>query len=258
MFESEFTTIQHAGKWTPEQAITNIDLRKKLKPRIVAGDREVEFYVAKNPLPNNVTPLYMDDDRSTIIGLKMSQAEAMAIDNGANWSVEINRDLRIPALVSLTKAAYLTLFSMFGYRYALTTAAHFIGRSTLGAFFLSHRNSPRSEVLQAAGTYFRRFSHLVRPVQGASACQGTLSDILVSACWSDSGVLWGTIVYVKTGDLINAVLLPASDHLEALALYLDFLRNDCTRLTTSLARWTPERQEWSLSPSRAEMNWPKE
>jgi hypothetical protein len=36
---------------------------------------------------------------------------------GQKWEIEISKDVRIPALVSLIKAAHLTFFEMLGYRF---------------------------------------------------------------------------------------------------------------------------------------------
>jgi hypothetical protein len=57
---------------------------------------------------------------------------------GKHWEIEISRDVRIPMMVSVIKAAHLTLFEMLGYRYALSLAGYFVGRQILGEFYLQN------------------------------------------------------------------------------------------------------------------------
>jgi hypothetical protein len=57
------------------------------------------------------------------------------IVNQSDWNIETKKDLRIPTFVSLIKAAHLSMFSLFGYRYALTYAGRFIGEDILGKFY---------------------------------------------------------------------------------------------------------------------------
>ena len=65
--------------------------------------------------------------------LKMHPADLQAAAS-KKWRIAIERDYRLPALVSMIKAAYLTLFSMLGYRYALSAAGLEVGHSILGRF----------------------------------------------------------------------------------------------------------------------------
>ena len=63
----------------------------------------------------------------------MHPTEVIA-SKGKRWEVEISRDVRVPMLVSVIKAAHLTLFAMHGYNYALSSSGIFVGQQILGEF----------------------------------------------------------------------------------------------------------------------------
>ena len=75
--------------------------------------------------------------------------------------------------------------------------------------------------------FFRPYQHMVRPMPvGSTTMDGTLTDGLVDLCASASGEPWGLIIFVKTGEQRNAVLLPYPERTESQAIYLEFLKND--------------------------------
>jgi len=88
----------------------------------------------------------------------------MLSTNDQDWQISVEKDLRLPALVSLLKAAHLTLFEMLRYRYVLSAVGHFMGQSILGKFFLQNEGLAKQAVIANAYGHFREFMNLVRPV----------------------------------------------------------------------------------------------
>jgi hypothetical protein len=258
-FEADFTVIQHARGNHAAQLLTDRELRKKLGPKILVDGREVGYFLAQEEVPEHFTKLIIEGDIQAVIGLKMNRTEAVAAQE-SDWQVEISKDLRLPALASLIKAAYLTNFSLFGYRYALSAAGHFVGRQILGEFFLQNRHRPRTEIPNSAARFFREFGHMVRPVaENTINSQGTITDRVVIVCWASSGFPWATIVFVRTGDLIHAVMLPVSDHVESLPTFLGFMRNDNDSIATSVAKFVRgvDGSSWELARESKRTHWPK-
>src|SRR4029077_15106021 len=257
-FEAEFTVLQDFQRWQESDFITNSTLRRKLAPVILAGGKRVDFFVAQKEVPPEFTPVIVEGDVSALIGLKMDFGEALAVQE-AGWAVEVGKDLRLPALVSLIKAAYLTCLSLFSYRYVLSSAGRFVGWEILGRFFAQNYSRPKSMVLDTAANFFREYAHMVRPVEGNSfGFQGTISDRTVLACWSGSGFPWAIIVFIRTGSLLHAVMMPVFGHVEAVPTFLGFLSNSNDSIGVRVARLTNEdnRRFWEVGRD-SRMQWPK-
>ncbi len=258
-FDADFTVIQAAQGRHAAEVLTNKNLQKKLDPKLFVDGKEVDFFFAREEVPGHFTRLIVEGDLQATIGLKMNRAEALAAQEG-DWRVEFSKDLRVPALVSLIKAAYLTSFSLFGYRYVLSSAGHFVGRQILGEFFLQNRLRSKHDVLDSAAKFFREFGHMVRPVgKNTINLRGTISDRIVIVCWASSGFPWAVVVFVRTGELLHAVMLPVSDHLDSLPTFLDFMGDSNDSVATSVARYT-QRQEgnfWELARESKRTQWPK-
>ena len=97
------------------------------------------------------------------------------------WEIRTERDLRLPAFVSLLKAAKLSMLSMFGYRYALSDAGRFVGGDLRGNFYRanSHIQSKR-EVQENALKFFRPYRFIVQPLPiNSTSLAGTITDYIV-------------------------------------------------------------------------------
>jgi hypothetical protein len=133
------------------------------------------------------------------------------------WVIETQRDLRLPAFVSLIKAAHLSMFAMFGYHHVLADAGRLIGQDMPGGFYRMNANIHNKRVIQKnALEYFRPYRFFVQPIPiNTTSLEGTLTDGIVHLCAGSSGPPSGMIIYVKTGPITNAVLLPFPDNPES-------------------------------------------
>jgi hypothetical protein len=228
------------------------------RPRIYLGEQEISYFLSDGKRPPRGFQLVEFDVEGQIVLLNMkATVEQMQVDN---WSIETKKDLRLPAFVSLLKAAHLSMFSLFGYRYALSYAGRFVGEDVLGKFYRMNTDvQTKKEAQRRALPFFKPFRHMVRPIlHGSTAMEGTLSDGLVHLCASASGDPWGMIVFIRTGELRHAVLIPHQENAESLAIYLDFLKNDRELIHVMRGVYEPDAERWLFESDRRAVNWPKD
>ncbi len=255
-FEVDFLDIQYNENRSLGKTITDKALSRKLHPRILVDDKQVDYFVARGDIPSYFTPINFDSDGHTILlGLKMSPQKVLAT-KGRKWEIDISKDVRIPALVSLIKAAHLTLFEMLGYRYVLSAGGYFVGRSILGEFFRQNHDKLKSEVLKNAHPFFREFANMVRPIQSCSLdLQGTITDGLILVCGANSGSPWALIVFIKTSQSLHAVMIPMFDQVDRVAKFMDFLKDQNEYIDVAYCQY--EQSQWKISKKPIKLLWPK-
>jgi len=211
----------------PEDILVDRDLSKKLHPKIHMGGEVVQHFVAHGPVPSHFTEAFVDSPSgATRLGLKIHPDDARAAMS-KGCQIIIEKDVRLPALVSLLKAAHLTLFEMLGYRYALSAGGHFLGRTVLGDFFLRNRDLSKADVLIDAMSHFPEFANMMRPVLTTpSELQGTVSDRFLFVCRCETETPWALMVFIRTSDLLHAVLVPVLEAPSAAARFVTFLRGE--------------------------------
>ncbi|MHB1356671.1 MAG: hypothetical protein ACYCZF_11940 [Anaerolineae bacterium] len=257
IFEAEFVDILYKEGRTLSDAIIDKTLSKKLKPTILVDNTPVDFFVAKNEIPTNFTRMDLSIDGSSVqLGLKMPPEDVRAgLEH--NWEILVSKDVRIPALVSLIKAAHLTLFEMLGYSYAFSNSGYIVGREILGEFYLQNSDKTKSSALDSALPFFREFTHMVRPFQSAPAnFQGTITDKLCYVCKEKDDPPWAIIVFVKTSKSLHAVMIPIPNQLGSIAKFLRFLHDDNDLVEIALARL--ENDRWIISNRSSLLPWPKD
>jgi hypothetical protein len=255
-FEADFIAIQYTGRWSPGEVLTDRTLSKRFNPKIAVDGEPVDYFVAHGNIPKHFTWIEFDDGERTIqLGLKMLPEDVLAAA-GQKWEIEISKDVRVPVLVSLIKAAHLTLFEMLGYRYALSAGGYFVGRQILGEFFWQNYNKSKAEVLENAYSFFREFAHMVRPVQSCSLdLQGTITDGLLFICRGNDGSPWALIVFIKTSQSLHAVMIPIFDQPDAVAMFMGFLQNADDSVEANLCRF--EQDQWKINKQSSKLFWPK-
>ncbi len=255
-FESEFVLLQERGKHTLEEILADKTLSKKLKPKIVVGEQEVPYYRPTGPVPEHHTELFLEvEGRPKIpFALKLSQNEALAtLEQG--WGIKFDPDVRLAALVSLLKAAHLTMFALLGYVYALSAGGYFLGSNILGKFFLANRGKRKPAVLDYAKEYFSEFQNLVRPFAVAPpGLDGTISDGMLYLC-TDGSKPWGFIVLVRTGADMHGVLIPMIEDDTSAARYFSFLHAPPREFQAKLTKFAGD--HWEISPNYQTVNWPE-
>ena len=253
-FESDFVDIQYRERWTPNEVIGKRNLSRKFHPTVLKDGVPVEHYIPTGAVPQHFTEIqYGDPGNTARLALKMTPDDALSATT-SNWEIDIQKDLRLAALVSLIKSAHLTLFEILGYRYALSTGGHFVGRSILGDFFLKNSGLTKPKIKDKALEYFREFQHMVRPLL-MGQIQGTVTDRLVLICKADSGFHWAIVVFIRTSESLHAVLIPVLEQAEAAAHFLEFLRNQHERVEVVFASYQDE--EWRVDTDSRTITWPK-
>lgn len=255
-FEADFTTIQHNEDLDLGKTITDQRLSQAFRPKILVDDKPVEYFVARDRIPENFSQAVIEGEGDDLrIGIKLSPEEMLAAI-GKKWQIVVEKDIRVAALVSLIKAAHLTLFEMLGYRYVFSPAGHLVGRQILGEFFIQNRDKPKKDVQKNAYEFFREFVHMIRPVESSLLnLQGTVVDKQLLICKEDGGLAWAMIVFLKISESLHAVLMPALDHPFAAARFLTFLRDETDSIRAALGRFESDR--WSISTNSTKLYWPK-
>lgn len=257
-FESDFVDLKHRGRKIPD-LMADRGVAKRFKPQIMVEGRPVDYYArtGSGPVPAEHTPLILDGPHGRIpIVLKLTPEEVAAQTKG-RWGLSLERDLRIPALVSALKAAHLTLFDMLGYTYALSAGGHFLGHDVLGTFFLTHGGRPKAAVVEAARDHFREFVHLMRPMYGVTETfKGTVEEQAVWVCERGS-IKWGMVVMLRTGPgAVHAVLVPLLESPVAAGIFMKFLQSSTDEeITARLTYFRGDR--WEGAMETVTHHWPK-
>ena len=169
------------------------------------------------------------------------------------------KDLRLPALVSLLKAAHLSMVSLFGYRYVYSEAGKFVGQQLSGTFYKANTEiEDRLQIQENALAFFRPYRFMVAPLfKGSTNLSGSITDRVFELCAGSTHLAWGLIVYVKTGDLVSAVMLPVPDDPAAMEVFLGFLSNDREEIRLMIGQYHAEPGEWRVNPERRVVTWLK-
>lgn len=256
-FEDDFLAIQYRIEGqSPGQVLTDKTLSRRFRPTILVDGEPVDYFIADEGVPEHFTPLeYHSQGKSVQLGLKIPPQNAGAAV-GDKLEIEIAKDVRIPALVSLIKAAHLTLFDMLGYRYALSAGGHFVGRQILGEFFCRSHGKSKSEVGQDALVFFREFARMVRAVQASDLhLQGTITDGELLVCRATGGFAWGLVVFIRTSRQLHAVLIPVLDDPDAVPIFLGFLKDRQDSMHVYHCGF--RQRQWQIHGDARKLAWPK-
>lgn len=256
-FEADFTNFQYANK-SPVEMLTNKELHKKLKPEMLLNRNQVDYFIGKEKIPEQFTPItFGHDGRSVIIGLKIPR-NVVATSIGGKLEINVKKDIRIAAMVSLIKAAYLTAFEMLCYKYALSASGAYIGYQILGKFFRQNYNNKKTYICQNASSFFLEYVNMVRPIQSVGfSILGTITDKIILVCWGSSGNAWAIIVFIRTGKTLHSVMLPVFDNMNMISIYIDFMKNKNESIEVSFCRYEKEQDLWAINKKRTRITWPK-
>jgi hypothetical protein len=263
VFEADFITVVKSREKNLNELFLGGKPARGLRPVIRAGGEEIPFYSLKDgqePIETH-TLLELQGNSSGFMrfALKKTPAEVRSLQQ-MKWRSEISGDFRIAAFVSLLKAAYLTLFWKFGYKYALSTAGMSIGHHLLGRFFEENRGERTDEVREAAAEFFKPHLHMVRPVEfpGPNPPRGTIEDNRAFVWLGSSGRGLGIGVFVRTDDQLHCVLMPAYSDADSIGTYEEFRRNDSEEIWVREGEFNETKQAWDLEEQRVRVVWPKQ
>ena len=115
LFEADFLAIQEKDRHHADDVIADKDLVRQLNPKFVLDGEVVEHYYPKGDVPPaHSQTTWFTPEKNIQLALKRSP-EAMLNAKKGKWEIHVDKDIRLPALVSLLKAAQLTLFHLLGY-----------------------------------------------------------------------------------------------------------------------------------------------
>ena len=255
-FESDFVDlINYKENGSPDKALVDKSLGRRYAPRILVDDVTVGYYPASGDIPEDFTPVLFERNGKTILlGLKMHPNDVDHLSEH-EWALEVSRDVRLPALVSLIKSAHLTLFEILGYQYTRSSGGHFVGSDILGKFFIQSQGKRRAEVLEDARDYFGKYANMVRLIQESGyILRGTIDDGWLFVC-NDKGLPWAFVVIIKTSGLLHAVLIPILDRGESADVFQNFLRNSTGYiLDVNPCRFVND--HWETSRTSITWHWP--
>lgn len=253
-FEADFVLIQYDEDEAFDRAFFEGKLNSQLKPKVLLNGQEIDFFIANGNVPAHFSPVRFESDNNSInIVLKIAP-DLVQGTGGQKWEVEVAKDIRLPAIVSLLKAAHLTMFELFGYEYALSTAGRFVGYDILGEFFRKNQKNDRELVLENASVFFQEYLRMARPIvvqQGFF--DGTINDRKFLICRAYDNQYWGLIVFVKSADKMNIVLLPLFTNEHTTVRYLEFIRGRQPRINVQIIQYIEE--HFQIEPDTYEIEW---
>jgi hypothetical protein len=258
-FESDFVVLKDRGRSLAE-VVTDPVLSRRLRPTFEVDGRTVAHYRASatRPVPKTHSRMIIGaPGNETHLALKIPPEDLRALTSG-NWRINVEKDVRIPAVVAVLKAAHLTMFEMLGYEYALSLGGETLGREALGRFFENNHGRPKAEIQANAREHFREFAHMVRPVLSVpDTFKGTAEDHGVYICERGDLIRWGMIVFVRTAvDSVHAVLVPLMETELAARVFMNFLRSSEDEQITARLAWF-RGDKWEASTETVTYGWPK-
>lgn len=262
VFEAEFTTNVQVRAMGIEKAMQDSVMRKKVPVRMFVGEEELEHYEDNGvDVPGHaLMEIRFGPGDKVLWRIKKTQEEIDALQaKGIQPTFAIGKDARVPALVTLVKMAYLTLFRLLGYSYALNPDGKRIGHDLLGTFYRKHRGERVHEAKKAAPDFFRPYVNMMRTISGFTGRGtdpvGTVEDRLLSACVAPSKKIFAMSVYIRTAEQHYSVLLPYYDSSEGEAAFNDFIENENQVLTVHKCQI--ENKGILIEERSAELFWPK-
>ena len=254
-FEADFLAIQEKDRQQVDEIMADKDLVRLLKPKFILDGKEIEYYYPKGAVPPTHSEITLFTSKKNIrIALKLSP-EAMRNAKNENWEIRVEKNINLPALVSLLKAAHLTLFHLLGYRHVWSSSGRFLGKIVLGDFFFKAREMKRDEVLDLARNHFTQFANLVRPfLINPSPFKGTLTDDWLYVLMNGSQP-WALLIFIRTESHVNAVLVPTLDSEENYFYFVDFLKKPGSTINVRNALWKGDR--WEISSKSETHVWPE-
>lgn len=254
-FEADFVLLAERAQHDAVDVLLDPVLRRKLRPRLLVDDQQVEHYIPRGQVPSVHSHLEVERPTGCAVplALKLEPSATLSSLNG-HWEIVIEKDMRLAALVSLLKAAHLTLFSMLGYAYSLSLAGRFVGWDVFGEFVSKNMGLDRPTVLQNALKHFPQFTSLVRPMLAfPDYLQGTISDGELCLC-TGSPHPWAFMVFVRTGKDMHAVLVPVMEDAEAAARFVRHLQSPAPKFEIKRARYRADR--WEVAKDSRLITWP--
>ncbi len=259
LFEGDFLALEQKGELQVDEILADKRLSRQFNPRIEVDGQSVDYYKerdAEEAVPEQFSKLSVETERVSVPLVLKIPPEEMENSSGGKLEIIVEKDVRLPALVSSLKSAHLTLFRLLGYRYALSAGGYFLGRQILGEFFLKTEDMNRQCAVRAAMAHFKEFAGIYRPVDDLSwDSKGTLTDHKLIFCMSEKKP-WAFIAIVRTGELKHAVMVPLLRDAESAERFCRFLHSPFPSFEGMVVQWDEDKKVWVGISDTNTVEWP--
>jgi hypothetical protein len=260
--EADFGTLVEARGKGLKGIMQDPDLQRRIRPQLLMdGDRQKYYPFLGGKSPHHTRLSLQTEEGGKPVELVVAmKPEQFAVAQVKPCGFGFEYDCRLPTLVTMIKAAYLTLFRIHGYQFALSAGAFEIGRLLLGGFFLEHGANEGKALQKALKKCFLPYKHMVRPIDGFVGDhppRGTVEDYRSGICFGGSGKPFAQVVYIRVGAQSFGVLMPGYENADSVVAYHDFLKNDNEVLRVSSAWFNEQELQWEVSPEPMVTHWPK-
>ena len=255
-FEADFLAIDKKVGRAPIELVADKNLRRLFKPTALLNGREVESYPYQPSVavPEQFMEATLSAEGHSVREVLKPTPSQRQVAHDGRAEIDVDKDVRIHALVSLFKAAHLTLFHLMGYKYAFSRGGSFLGKVLLGDLFLKTRQLNRVDTIEIAIQHFRLFHNLVQvTVPGTTLFEGTVTDRLANAI-VDGGRVWAWQVFVRTGQHMYVVVVPILDHPDSVTRLRQFLSAEESTLKCRSVKLN--RTQVEMAGSSFEITWP--
>lgn len=262
LVEADFGTMVAAREKGLKGILRDRGLMRTIKPTLLVGGKKVDYYSYQGTVGLNHTRFSLqtkEDNDPVELVLKVPLSEALAAQS-LPWSFGFEIDCTVATLVTLIKAAYLTLFRIHGYTWALSPGGLGVGHYLLGEFFRENQYKKPHEIRAALKKTFLPYKNIIRPVTAFSPGiqrEGTLNDLQSGACIGASGNFFAEIVLVRVAKQFFGVILPAFTNPNSAGAYCDFLQNSNEKLRVMRSQFDPEGNRFQMEQTPMEVHWPK-
>jgi hypothetical protein len=261
--EAHFGTLLKARGKGLKDIMHDPSLQRRLKPQLLIGGKKVDYYPFRDGNKNaNHARLNLqtaEEGKPVELVIAMKFDEVVAAEE-KEWGIGFVYDCRLAMVVTMIKAAFLTMFRLHGYQWAYSSGGLAIGFELLGRCYWENHGKEPDAVQAALKEFFLPYKHLVRPVNGFigdNPPRGTLEDYRSGICFGSSGRPFAQIIYIRIGEQCHGVLMPGFENHESAATYLDFLKNDNETLMISDTWFNHGKQQWEVNPKPIVTHWPK-
>ena len=269
VFEAEMVLTIEAMDNGLTKILSNPDLMRRHKPKMFVREQECEYFPSTDQrgrhreLPPGFSAVRFEQEgggdlvRLMVKAPKQMLLETTGVEGG---QIVAERDGRLVAFVGLIKSAYLTLFRLLGYRWALSAAGLEIGHSLLGNFFLDNCSVSSAVARENARDAFRFYLHAVRPNLDFSEerPRGTVEDGMVGVCHDTLGRPYAMMVHIRLGRSVHGVLMPAYAEPETASRYWGLLNGEEQSFTMQEYTFDKRLRQWRREPWEVKVIWPRE
>ena len=254
-FESDFVARHRADGLLAEEILADKELSRRFNARFLRDGEPVRHFPTNDRVPDDFSNVELDVDGNPMpLGLKISPDQLIASEDH-HWQIAIDGDVKLASMVSLLKAAHLTMFHLFGYDYVLSNGGKFLGKGLLGNYYLMTKGLDRRSAMAMAKSHFGAVTKMVEKfIPGSTDLRGTLTDHRLNVC-VDGDVLWAYQVFVRISDHVYVVMVPIFAGPDSTARFDMFLREPSSQINYRSARWYSGRI--AIWPDSAVMEWPK-